>query len=246
VRPRSPRATPPVAIRRTTDMDHFTDATLIDSWYRNAEAWGAAVRGARIPSRVRVTDGAIVDAVLSSRPRTVLDAGCGEGWLCRALAARGIRATGIDAVPGLIEQARQGGGEFHCLSYEDLAAGGLPGRFDAMACNFSLLGKESVETLLSAARARLQPNGVLVVQTLHPVVACGDRTYRDGWRDGSWDGCGGGFAEPPPWYFRTLGSWSRLFVEAGFALLAIREPLDPDTGKPASVIFLGRPAAAGR
>ncbi|MEJ2346961.1 MAG: methyltransferase domain-containing protein [Gammaproteobacteria bacterium] len=225
-------------------MDHFTDSTLIDSWYRNAEAWGAAVRGARIPSRIRVTDRAIVDAVLSCRPRTVLDAGCGEGWLCRALAARGIRTTGIDAVPGLIEQARQGGGEFHCLSYEDLAAGRLAGRFGTLVGNFSLLGDESVQALFRAAPDRLEPNGSLVVQTLHPVVACGDRPYRDGWRKGSWDGCGGGFADPPPWYFRTLGGWSGLFADAGFALVEILEPLDPDTGKPASIIFVARPVAA--
>jgi len=37
----------------------------------------------------------------------VLDAGCGEGYLARVLAAAGARVTGMDISPRLIEQARQ-------------------------------------------------------------------------------------------------------------------------------------------
>ena len=36
----------------------------------------------------------------------VLDAGCGEGYLARLLAASGARITGIDISPRLIEQAQ--------------------------------------------------------------------------------------------------------------------------------------------
>lgn len=38
--------------------------------------------------------------------RTALDAGCGEGYLARVLAARGATATGIDLSPQLIQLAR--------------------------------------------------------------------------------------------------------------------------------------------
>lgn len=37
---------------------------------------------------------------------SVLDAGCGEGYLARILAQRGARVTGIDLAPRLIEMAR--------------------------------------------------------------------------------------------------------------------------------------------
>ncbi len=37
---------------------------------------------------------------------TVLDAGCGEGYLARILARRGARVTGIDISPRLVEMAR--------------------------------------------------------------------------------------------------------------------------------------------
>src|SRR5919202_2740933 len=38
--------------------------------------------------------------------REVLDAGCGEGFLSRMLAARGARVTGLDLSPRLIQLAR--------------------------------------------------------------------------------------------------------------------------------------------
>ena len=37
----------------------------------------------------------------------ILDAGCGEGYLSRVLAARGARVTGVDLAPRLVELAGQ-------------------------------------------------------------------------------------------------------------------------------------------
>jgi hypothetical protein len=110
-----------------------------------------------------------------------------------------------------------------------------------VVCNFSLLGGAIVEALCRALLSWLAPSGRLVIQTLHPLMACGELPYVDGWRPGSWAGCEGAFSEPAPWYFRTLGSWLRLLADAGFALLALREPLHPQTGRPASVILVAQP-----
>jgi 2-polyprenyl-3-methyl-5-hydroxy-6-metoxy-1,4-benzoquinol methylase len=203
------------------------------------DAWACAVREGRIESRVAVTDRAIVEAVCSRAPRSVLDIGCGEGWLVRALAARGMRAVGVDAVSGLVEAAQSmGGGEFRVMSYKELASGKLNVTADAVVCNFALLGKESVEGLFRAVPSLLNPQGVFVVQTLHPVVACGGLPYRDGWREGSWAGFGPEFSNPAPWYFRTLESWIELFAVSGLRLREAREPIHPATGKPASVVFI--------
>ena len=85
----------------------LSDASIVDSWRKNAHAWTAAVRERRIESRTLVTDRAIVDAVLSRSPRRVLDIGCGEGWLGRALAGSGVALLGIDVVPGLIARGER-------------------------------------------------------------------------------------------------------------------------------------------
>lgn len=218
--------------------DPHSERSILSSWERNASAWTQTVRDGHIESRRLATDDAIVDVVLHGNPGHVLDLGCGEGWLVRALDARGTRATGVDAVPDLIAQAQAAGGDFRVASYEDIIAGRLALRVDTVVCNFALLGKESVERLVPAVASLLQPGGRFVIQTVHPLVACGEQPYADGWREESWAGFGAGFATPAPWYFRTLASWMSLLLRAGWQLREMREPLHPNTGRPASVIFV--------
>lgn len=221
-------------------MDQLSDEKIIDSWMKNANPWTASVRNKEIESRQLVTDQAILDAVHSLKPATGIDIGCGEGWLTRTLHNQGISMTGIDVVPELVNHACQAGaGEFKIMSYEDIAQGRLALTADVAICNFSLLGKESVEGLFRAASTFLNQGGALIVQTLHPLVACGDEIYRDGWRRGSWNGFGSEYTDAPPWYFRTTESWVDLYRSTGLQIRAIREPLHPKTGKPASILFMG-------
>lgn len=221
-------------------MQPLNDAQVVDAWHVNAAPWTAAVRDGRIESRRLVTDAAVVDAVMARAPRTALDLGCGEGWLARALAARGVAVTGVDAVPALVAQARSaGGGTFRVASYEEIAAGALaPLRVDVAVANFALIGREAVDALVGAVPTLLTPGGAFVVQTLHPLQATGDLPYVDGWRPGSWAGFGPEFGDPAPWYFRTLASWVRLLTGHGLRLAALHEPVHPGTGRPASVILV--------
>lgn len=224
--------------------DSTLNAQIVDSWITNADAWTHAVREGHIDTRIKITDQAVVDTVVGRAPRSVLDLGCGEGWLARALSRHGIDVLGVDVVPALIAQARAAGGcEFRVLSYADLTRGDraralFTTRFDALVCNFSLLGADSVEALINAAPSLLNATGALIVQTLHPVSSCGDAPYVDGWRPGSWDGFGAQFTDPAPWYFRTVQSWQALFAHAGFSSVTTFEPIHPDTMRPASIIFV--------
>ncbi|WP_420125494.1 class I SAM-dependent methyltransferase [Longimicrobium sp.] len=226
-----------------TDQDR--EAALIWSWMANADAWTRAVREGRIASRRLATDAAIVQAVAELQPGRVLDLGCGEGWLMRALAERGIEAIGLDVSLELVMAAEEtGGGRYRCCSYDELVddptrAGGP---YDAIACNFSLLSANLVP-LLTALRANLAPGGALVIQTVHPWTAAGDEGYADGWRTETFDAFGGEFAEPMPWYFRTLGSWTDALRGAGFRLATLREPIHPETGQPASLLMVAEIAA---
>lgn len=224
-------------------IDPLSDAKIIESWHRNVSPWTAAVRNEEIASRRLVTNQAIVEAVLSRSPRTVLDIGCGEGWLVRALGKRGIPGIGVDVVPGLIEEAtRAGGGDFRVASYEEIADGKLDARVDVAVANFALIGEQSVADLLRSVPALLHPGGAFIVQTIHPLMGTGEHPYVDGWRTGSWAGFSADFTDPAPWYFRTMQGWVRLFVASGLRMVDLREPLHPDTRKPASVIFMAESA----
>lgn len=212
---------------------------LVRSWSRNAKAWTRTVREGGIESRRLVTDAAIVRTVLERRPERVLDLGCGEGWLGRALAEHGIGVVGTDVSPELVDAARRaGGGEFHAVSYDALAADPslARGEYDAVVCNFSLLDEDPVP-LLDSLRHVLRTGGALVIQTVHPWTVAGEGPYEDGWRTESFVGFGEGFAAPMPWYFRTLASWTAVLASAGYALADLREPPHPNTGRPASLIL---------
>lgn len=226
-------------------MDPLSDEKIIDSWHTNATPWTSAVREQRIESRKLVTDRAVVDAVMSRRPKSVLDIGCGEGWLTRALSERGVeRVIGVDVVPALIEQAKVGGGgEFRVASYEAIARGELDVQVDVAVANFSLIGKEAVDGLVRSAPTLVTAGGSLIIQTLHPVIATGEQLYKDGWRTGSWAGFSDDFSDPAPWYFRTLESWIDLLSQSGLTLVELREPMHPTTGKPASVLLIARSAS---
>lgn len=212
---------------------------LLESWQDNAAAWTAAVRSGAIESRRLATDAAILDAVLERRPSKVLDLGCGEGWLVRALAERNVAAVGIDGAAPLVEAAAQAGGSFVPLSYAELIA--APGRcgegFDLVVANFALL-EEDLLPLLAALRRIVSADGSLLVQTLHPLAA--GPPYEDGWRVEDFRCFGEGAWTPMPWYFRTLGSWLGVLRDGGFALQALREPVHPQERRPLSLLMEAR------
>jgi SAM-dependent methyltransferase len=236
---------------------------IIRSWHSNAAPWSEAIRTASIASRKLVTNQAIIDAVASVAPSRLLDIGCGEGWLARAVSALGINVTGIDIVPELIAQAAAAsdapagtaasGGTmpgrtvFVVQDYASIANQRWNGgRFDAAVCNFSLLGEESVDSLIAAVPHYLEQSGYLIIQTLHPIAVCGAEPCQDGWREGSWQGFSGNFRDPGPWYFRTLENWRALLERCGFDILECREPRAAGAVTPASVIWIGKRRAAAQ
>ncbi|WP_165856886.1 class I SAM-dependent methyltransferase [Marinobacter sp. JSM 1782161] len=213
------------------------ESRILSSWKTNASAWIRAVREHEIASRETVTNQAIVNAILTLQPRLVLDAGCGEGWLVRALSAHGIRGIGIDATPELVEQARAlDNSRYQVMNYAQLA-NAHSFQVDVLVCNFALLGDASANELLRAAAVHLKPDGHLVIQTLHPLMSLEPGSYQSGWREGTWAGFSDAFREAPPWYFRTLGDWFALFGRFGFRVRSVAEPTNLPGNPPFSILF---------
>ncbi|PXA85873.1 SAM-dependent methyltransferase [Nostoc sp. 3335mG] len=210
---------------------------LLASWSANAGAWTDAVRERRIASRREVTDAAIVEAVLRHRPHRVLDVGCGEGWLCRALAGEVETITGIDGSPELIEHARaSGGADFLHIDYARLIATSeaAGSDYDLIVCNFALLD-DRVEALLAALARIAAPAGRLIIQTVHPLTV--EPPYADGWRTERFAGFGDAPWAEMPWMFRTIGSWVAT-ISTAWRLTAIEEPRAPGSPLPASLLIV--------
>ena len=213
--------------------------TIIESWIANADNWIAAIDNTEIESRKLSTNKAIVETVLSYPLNTILDIGCGEGWLTRELRKNGKQSYGVDAVPALIENAIAKDGNYYSVhSYKELSGGVklMLTSFDASVMNFCLIDKEDTDSLIKSLHHYLTKDGLVFIQTLHPAAVTDN--YISGWKEGSWNGMKRDFTKPYQWYFRTLGDWIELFSAAGLKVVAVKEPIHPDTKKPLSIIFI--------
>ena len=221
-------------------MSNHSDKFILDSWNHNASAWINTIENEEIESRKLATNQAIVDAVTSYSPSSIIDIGCGEGWLTRELTAKHIETWGIDGVEKFIEKAQSiNCGKFITADYEEIInSNKIDRQFDAAVCNFSLLGKETVDNLIYSIPNFLKNKKLLFIQTLHPVMGCGELPYIDGWREELWNSFSSEFKQAAPWYFRKLETWINLINSAGFSILECREPIHTKTKKPASIIFI--------
>ncbi len=218
--------------------DAALDGDILASWHINAAPWVRAVRDGQIASREQLTNQAIIDTLCALNPKSLLDIGCGEGWLCRAMQTRGCDCLGIDAIPDLIRAATaEAGGRFLHMRYEDLVHWQPAQRVDCAVCNFSLIGRQATEAVFAAIHQLVTATGYLVVQTLHPDASTHQHS---GWQEGSWAGFSEEFRQPAPWYFRTLSDWRSLFQRHDVQLIQELSPTLPGAEHPASLILVGQ------
>lgn len=97
---------------------------------------------------------------------TLVELGCGSGWMTRLAARHGVRAEGYDISPEMIEIAREEAAlegldvRFEAGDYEQLDLGG---RFDACLIYDALHHSERPELVLACARRALEPGGRILL-----------------------------------------------------------------------------------
>jgi SAM-dependent methyltransferase len=118
----------------------------------------------------------------------VLDAGCGEGYLARVLAARGAHLTGIDLSPRLIELARAkdpAGDIGYRVADLSQPVPGIAGCFDAVASYLVLNDVQDYRGFAATVAASLKPGGRAVLALNNPYSAVVDRHVADYFSSGA-------------------------------------------------------------
>lgn len=212
---------------------------IIASWSKNAAEWVRIVEENQIESR-KFTNQAIVDELEKVTGNKIVDIGCGEGWLTRAMTKMGKTAVGLDATLGLLAYARWKGQEtYHEMTYAEIINGvRIPeAPFNMAVFNFSLYQSDGLDALLNATKKQLDHNGEILIQTLHPFFLFDHGLeYKSQMVSNSWKGLPGNFIDGHEWYARTLEDWTKVVIEAGLQLLGIKEILNSQK-RPVSLIL---------
>ena len=211
---------------------------IIKSWEENASEWIKSMDTEAIPSR-RFTNKAILELIAKTNSKKIIDIGCGEGWLTRALNQNGKVCTGIDANSELLQHARsKGTEEYHQLSFEAIEDGvPIPGApYQLAVLNFCLY-YENIQHLLEKVVRQIDGKGICIIQTLHPyfLVQSG-KPYRNQWIENSWAGLPGNFKNGHSWFARTFEGWSEVLNKIENTSFSFQEVID-DHKKPISLII---------
>lgn len=169
----------------------------------------------------------------------VLDLGCGQGILARALAARGDRVTGVDISERLLDLAR-GYEDDNPLGIEYLHADAatlaeLPdGTFNGVASCLTLTDLDDLDGVLSSVARVLRPGGWFVLAGLHPCFEPPHARVTE--VDGRAAKQANGYFEEGWWrsknadsllvwrHHRRLATIINSLVAAGFRVDQVREP----------------------
>ncbi len=115
----------------------------------------------------------------------VLDMACGQGVLCRLLAAKGIEATGVDAAAELIRLARSrtvatdAATHFHVADAAHVPF--LPDAgFTSAACVLAIQNMHPLAPVFTEVSRLLKPGGKLVLVMMHPCFR-GPKETEWGW-----------------------------------------------------------------
>ena len=213
------------------------------SWDKNAEEWISIIDTNAIESR-KFTNPAILQTLKKLKGSTILDCGCGEGWLTREMTAMGKIALGIDGTEKLIERAKTKGTEvYRQMKYEDITQHTVidDSLFDVIVFNFSLYQETGMGTLLLNIQNSLHTEGNIIIQTLHPyfILEHGNG-YCSQWFGDSWKGLPGQFKDGHSWFARTFADWITVFEHAGLRTVEVREVTN-DNKQPISIIYTLKP-----
>lgn len=117
------------------------------------------------------------------RGRRVLDAGCGNGYVSRLLAARRADVVGVEPTASMVGFCRDKEAELgQGVRYVQADLARLPdldGEFDAVVCSMVLMAIPDWRPAMRACVTALRPGGLFVFAVVHPAFEGLWGTWRD-------------------------------------------------------------------
>ena len=256
-----------------SNQETFTEGEVARHWDDNADVWTEHVRKGWDSYREHLNNPAFLNLIGDLNGKTVLDAGCGEGYNTRIFARMGAIMTGIDVSPRMIEHARLAeqkeplGIRYEAASFANLSIFGNDS-FDTVVSTMALMDGPEYEKAIAEIYRVLRKNGDFFFSISHPCFM----TKGFGWvtdRDGNqekltvsgyfskthrverWQ-----FSQAPeeirkdvpqfaiPVFPRTLAEYINPLAEAGFVIKKIVEPR-PSAGDCKEYPYLKRWRDAG-
>jgi len=150
------------------------DETMAAQWNVVAPHWDARYGEEGDRWRVYLLNSALLGILGDVAGKRILDAGCGNGYLCRMLARRGAKVVGVDLAPGWIEMARSRepelGIEYHVgsIAHTPFLA---DGSFEAVVSVCVLTDTRDYGEALGEMYRVLAPGGILAIAIMHPCFA---------------------------------------------------------------------------
>ena len=192
--------------------------------------------------RTGMLDSWMLGALGEVSGKKVIDIGCGEGRFSRLLSELGATVTGIDLTEPLIERARELGSDKETYLHGDAEnlEGVADNSFDLAVSYIVLVDLLDYRRSIREAYRVLQPGGRFVVCNVHPMRTASksivgwirdssgklfypvDNYMEEGEREFLW--WGGPFIN----MHRTISSYVSAFLDAGFTLEGLHEPVPSD------------------
>lgn len=141
-------------------------------WEQRAKQWRA---WARTPGHDAfwAYSGSFFENIVPSRPGVVLDIGCGEGRVTRALGERAVAVVGIDSSPTLLQDAVGADDRANYLIGDATKLPFRDGSFDTVVAYNSLMDLNDMPQGIAEASRVLKVGGRFCVCVLHPIQDAG-------------------------------------------------------------------------
>ncbi len=151
----------------------ITDRQISKAWDKLAEKWNDFSKDQGDFNRQYIVDPAIFHMLGSVDGLSILDAGCGNGYLCRLLAKKGAKIVGVDISKRFIEIAKQKEKEaplgilYYSGTVSNLEILGSK-RFDIVISNLALMDVLDLGKAIMEINRVLKENGRLIFSIMHP------------------------------------------------------------------------------